>query len=111
MKVLERDVERYLVRRVEEAGGKAYKFTSPNNAGVPDRLLLLPGRVCAFAELKAPGQHMRPLQVKQAERIEALGFPVMCLDSKEKIDEAVRALLQGGALFGYGWRGYDQGHH
>ena len=40
----EKEVERKLVRAVRDAGGLALKFVSPGMAGVPDRLLLFPGR-------------------------------------------------------------------
>lgn len=32
----ERDIERILVDEVRRLGGRAYKWTSPGNAGVPD---------------------------------------------------------------------------
>ncbi len=40
----ERDVERKLVRMVRDHGGLALKLISPGFNGVPDRLLLFPGR-------------------------------------------------------------------
>jgi hypothetical protein len=43
--VLERDIERYLVRRTVEHGGIAYKWVSPGRVGVADRIVLLPGGV------------------------------------------------------------------
>ena len=39
MERTEKDVEQYLCKRVKEMGGKAYKFVSPGNAGVPVRLV------------------------------------------------------------------------
>nr|WP_330398693.1 VRR-NUC domain-containing protein [Lacrimispora celerecrescens] len=53
--------------------------------GVPDRLVLLPGGRCAFVELKAPGKKLRPLQEKRRTQLEALGFPVYCIDRTEMI--------------------------
>ena len=58
----ERDVEQKLVAAVRRVGGLAPKFVSPGLDGVPDRLILLPGACFAFAELKAPGKSLRPLQ-------------------------------------------------
>jgi hypothetical protein len=52
MPLLERDIERYLVRRTIEHGGVAYKWVSPGRAGVADRIVLLPGGVVWFVELK-----------------------------------------------------------
>ena len=34
----ESELERRFCRLVEQAGGKAYKFVSPGNSGVPDRV-------------------------------------------------------------------------
>ena len=61
----EKDIEKYLRDRIREIGGKAYKFVSPGNNGVPDRLVCLPGGRVVFVELKAPGQGPRPVQVHQ----------------------------------------------
>lgn len=88
--VSERDIEAYLRNRVKALGGRAYKFVSPGNAGVPDRLVLLPGGRAVFVELKAPGRHPTPLQVAQQQRIAALGFDVRVIDSFEGVDELIR---------------------
>lgn len=91
----ERDIETYLRDQVKTAGGIAYKFTSPGNAGVPDRLVLLPGGRVVFVELKAPGKQPTPLQRRQQKRIRDLGFPVLVLDSKEGIDEFIKGVRCG----------------
>lgn len=64
----------------------ALKFTSPGMAGMPDRLVLLPKGKAFFVELKAPGQDLRPIQIKRKEQLELLGFKVYVIDSYEKID-------------------------
>ena len=51
----------------------------------PDRLILLPGGKAAFAELKAPGKTLRPLQAVRKRQLEALGFRVYVIDSIEQI--------------------------
>ena len=81
----ERDIEKKLTQAVKKAGGLALKFVSPGLAGVPDRLVLMPEGSACFVELKAPGQKMRPLQLKRKEMLESLGFRVYCIDSTEKI--------------------------
>lgn len=48
----ERDVERYLRERVKQLGGRAYKFVSPGNNGVPDRIVMLPGGNCFLWNLR-----------------------------------------------------------
>lgn len=81
----ESTVERKLVTEAKKRGGFALKFVSPGLDGVPDRLVLFPGGRLAFVELKAPGKKMRPLQVRRAEQLRALGFRVYCVDNKEMI--------------------------
>ena len=88
----ERDVEKSLVRAVKKLGGLCPKFVSPGMDGVPDRIILMPGARIAFAELKAPGKKMRPLQVKRKRQLESLGFRVYCIDSKEQIGGVLREI-------------------
>lgn len=89
----ESEVERQFVEAVRVAGGQALKFTSQSMNGVPDRLVLLLGGKCAFVELKAPGKQMRLLQRKRRQQLEALGFPVFCVDRPEQIQPAIDALI------------------
>ena len=89
----ESEVEKRFVEAVRAVGGQALKFTSQSMNGVPDRLVLLIGGKCAFVELKAPGKQMRILQRKRRLQLEALGFPVFCVDRLEQIQPAVDALL------------------
>ena len=83
--MLEKYIEKKLIKEVNKLGGLALKFLSPGYAGVPDRLILLPYRKLAFIELKAPGKTLRPLQEKRKRQLEELGFLVFCLDSKDEI--------------------------
>ena len=81
--MLEKDIEAVLVRRIQALGGRAYKFTSPNKRSVPDRLCLLPGGRLLFVECKRPGAKPTKLQAAEHERMRALGFEVVVVDSKE----------------------------
>lgn len=91
----EKDIEKYFVRRVKEVGGKAYKFVSPGNNGVPDRMVCLPGGRVVFVELKAPGKVPRPMQIHQIGILRELGFRVEIVDSKESADEFILSLQEG----------------
>ena len=81
----EKYIETILVKAVKSMGGLALKFVSPGFDGVPDRLVLLPGGKIAFIELKAPGETLRPLQVRRKRQLEGLGFLVYCIDGPEQI--------------------------
>ena len=89
----EKEIENYLVRKIKNKKGIAYKFTSPGNSGVPDRLCLLPNGKIFFVELKPPGKKPRALQVNQITKITKLGQRVYVLDSKEKVDEVLETEL------------------
>ena len=78
-------IERHLRVSVKKMGGMAVKFVSPGLDGVPDRIVLLPGRKIAFVELKAPGKKPRPLQEKRMRQLKCLGFPVYVVDCVEQI--------------------------
>ena len=95
----EKDVEKYLRDEIKKVGGIAYKFVSPGNAGVPDRLVLLPDGLIFFVELKAPGKKTRKIQDRQIDRIEKLGFSVWTIDSKDQVDhfiDIVKGLYKNG---------------
>ena len=81
----EKSIESKLAAEVRNHGGLAPKFVSPGLDGVPDRLILLPGGKAAFAELKAPGKTLRPLQAVRKRQLEKLGFRVFVIDNIDQI--------------------------
>ena len=81
----EKIIEEQLVKSIRLMGGLAPKFVSPGFDGVPDRLILLPNGRMAFAELKAPGKQLRPLQKRRKRQLETLGFRVFVIDNTDQI--------------------------
>lgn len=75
----ERDIEKHLVDGVKKLGGRAYKWTSPGNDGVPDRIVILPGRPPIFVELKTDRGRLTALQNVQIGRLRDLGQDVRVL--------------------------------
>ena len=86
-------VENEFVQAVRKAGGVAYKLTSQTANGLPDRLVLFPPAKTVFVELKAPGKMLRPLQIKRKRQLNALGFPVLCIDRISQIRLCIDAIL------------------
>ena len=81
--MLERDIERALVRRVTALGGMAEKFVSTGRRSVPDRLITMPGGVVIFVELKNVGKKPTPAQQRDHDRRRALGCDVRVIDTME----------------------------
>lgn len=90
--VRERDVEKAFVKAVKECGGICPKFTSPGTAGMPDRMVLLPGGRMVFAELKRKGEKPRPIQVRRHEELRRLGFRVYVIDDADAIGEVLHEI-------------------
>lgn len=83
----ERTIEKHLCDRVHRAGGMCVKFIPTAFAGFPDRIVLLPKAKITFVELKAPGKKPTKLQCFVHERLRAMGFRVLVLDSIASVDE------------------------
>ena len=90
----EKHIEQTLTRTVRQYGGLCPKWVSPGLDGVPDRIILLPGGRMAFAEVKAPGKKPRPLQTARIRQLEALGYKVYIIDSKEQIPDVLDDLCR-----------------
>lgn len=74
--MLEKDIEKILISEIKKLGGKAYKFISPGNSGVPDRIVVLPGGKIMFVELKTKTGSLSVLQSVQVKRLIELGQKV-----------------------------------
>ncbi len=85
----ESELERRFRRLAMQAGGKAYKFISPGNDGVPDRIVILPGGRIGFVELKRPGEVPRKLQQFQLGELERLGCYTAVVDSMEQAEAVI----------------------
>lgn len=57
----ENSVESYLVKACADRGWLCWKFVSPGNNGVPDRIVIGDGLI-TLVELKSPVGHLRTLQ-------------------------------------------------
>lgn len=75
----EKDIEKVLVTEVKKLGGRAYKWVSPGNDGVPDRIVILPGMRPVFVELKAESGKLSALQKVQIKRLLDMGQDVKVL--------------------------------
>ncbi len=88
--MLEKDIERNPVAGVHKLGGAAYKFVSPGQDGVPDRLVILPRGRIIFVELKTVSGRASSLQIVQQRRLKALGCDVRMLFGPDQVDDFLR---------------------
>lgn len=92
--MIENQVENYLIKKISALGGKAWKFVSPGNAGVPDRLITYNSKAF-FVEVKRPGGKPRALQKATVAQIRATGMKVYCISTKAQVDELTNLMRSG----------------
>ena len=88
----ERDVESWLGKQIIKMGGLFYKWVSPGNAGVPDRIVILPGGVILFVELKTDRGRLSLIQSHVQEEIRKRGGHVITIYGMEAAKQLVRGL-------------------
>lgn len=99
MGALEKEVEKKLTQGIKKLGGRAYKWVSPGNRGVPDRIVVLPGGRIIFIELKKDTGELTGLQKIQSRVLSQLGCDVRALYG----EDMVRAFLE--EMAGHAGRG------
>lgn len=92
----EKELEKLFVKEVRKAGGNAYKFVSPGQTGVPDRLVIFPGNHIGFVELKAPGKKPRPDQQYQQRKLLDYDCFVTNLDNQDSIEAVIQKIKNWG---------------
>ncbi len=80
------------MRRVKDIGGVAFKFVSPSNRGVADRLVVLPQGVVWFVEVKKEGGRLSTLQNIFIAEMQRLQQNVRVVWSKEDVDDLIKEM-------------------
>lgn len=80
--MLEKTIEKKVTDLAKKLGWLSYKFTSPNNRSVPDRLYIKDGGV-VFVEFKQKGKKPTKLQYSTIEKMKEYGASVYVIDSVE----------------------------
>lgn len=99
----EKAFERTLSKYVDDAGGMAVKLLSQFLRGLPDRMFLLKGGRVLFVEFKSTGKKPTKIQEYVHKRIQALGFPVLVVDSVETYEKSknlIDHLIRTGDIYG-----------
>ena len=87
MATLEKEIEKYFKDKLEGLNCLVYKFTSPGNAGVPDRIVVSPQGKVYFIELKRPGGKVRAIQQVQMDRLKDHEAYVAVISNRQEADE------------------------
>lgn len=94
--MLERDIEKKLVAGVKKLGGRAYKFVSPGNVGVPDRLIVWPDGHIEFVELKTETGQLSAMQLAQINRLQEMECSVHILYGLDAVNAYLAAQKKRG---------------
>lgn len=91
--ILERSIEKYLKRKVEELGGKCIKIETSSETGWPDRLVIIPNGNVAFIETKRPkGGRLAERQILVRMQLSNLNCNVYVAKTKEDVDMILEGL-------------------
>ena len=88
----EKTTEKYLKDQVLRLGGLSYKWVSPNNSGVPDRICFFNASLIVLVEIKSEGLKPSPLQAHVFSRLSELGHPVFVVDTKTAVDQLMKTI-------------------
>ena len=91
--MLEKRIESRLGRMIQRHGGLWYKFVSPGQPGVPDRIAVLPGGRIVFVELKTETGRLAMLQQWQLGRLREMGAEVFVVRGSEEANALEKELF------------------
>lgn len=79
-------IEDYLKNKAKENNSICWKFTSPGQRGVPDRIVVHKG-ITYFVELKSETGELSEQQKLKIKILKDHGAPVYVLNSKQAVDK------------------------
>lgn len=88
----ESKVERRLDQLVRAIGGITRKWCSPSHVGVPDRIVILKGRVI-FVEVKTYTGKLSSAQIREHQRLRDNGAEVRVVYGDSGVDELIMELM------------------
>ena len=86
-------IESRLVRMVRDRGGLCYKFVSPGNPGVPDRIVITPAGRTVYVELKTEVGRLAAIQKWQQEEMRKRGADVRTLKGLDQVKAFVEEVF------------------
>ena len=89
----ESQIESRLVRMVRDRGGLCFKFVSPGNPGVPDRIVITPAGRTVYVELKTEIGRLAAIQKWQHEEMRKRGADVRTLKGLDQVKAFVEEVF------------------
>lgn len=89
----EKKIEKKLRVEIGKLGGLAIKLQSQYYTGLPDRMILMPGGVIRFAEIKTTGKKATARQTIVHEELRDLGFKVEVIDDEPGLQKFLEGLI------------------
>lgn len=90
---LESSLERWCVNYAKARNLLFIKWVSPGQRGVPDRILMAPGKPPVFVELKTPRGRISKIQQFMVDKLRAFGYAVHIVRTREQFVGIVSKLL------------------
>jgi hypothetical protein len=90
--ILEKDIEKYLIKRMKQLSAHCYKWQS-SVTGVPDRIVFLNGKI-HLVELKTKTGKLSERQKVMFRDLQRHGFPVAVLHGADEVDAFLSALQE-----------------
>jgi hypothetical protein len=90
--MIERDIEQYLIKQINQCGGHIFKWSSPGNRGVPDRIVFI-NRQVWFIELKRPREKRDIQQIVVGKIIKRFTPNYLVISTKENIDLFIVSIM------------------
>jgi hypothetical protein len=92
----ESQIERRMCEMVRKRGGLAYKFISPANPGVPDRIVITPAGEVWFVELKTDVGRLSKIQKWQRGELEKRNANVRVICGWDAAKEFIEEVMPNG---------------
>ena len=92
----ESQIEARLVKMVRDRGGLCYKFISPSNPGVPDRIIITPDGRTIYVELKTEIGSLQRIQEWQITEMRKRGADVRVAKGLDAVKALVAELFPVG---------------
>lgn len=94
--MLEKEIERRMVLEVKKRGGLCYKFISPSNPGVPDRIVITPDGRVIFVELKTEIGRLANIQKWQVSEMRKCGADVRVVKGWDAVKSFIEEVMPSG---------------